>query len=65
MAIDPYASCPGGTGKKIKFCCPDLLSELEKIDRMLTGNQRRACLDHLAANRAQVSEPGLSDHAQG
>ena len=47
MAIDPYASCPGGTGKKIKFCCPDLLAELEKIDRMLTGNQRRACLDHL------------------
>ena len=58
MAIDPYANCPGGTGKKIKFCCPDLLSELEKIDRMLTGEQRRACLDYLV----QI-EPKFPDRA--
>ena len=23
MPIDAYSVCPGGTGKKIKFCCPD------------------------------------------
>ena len=47
MAIDPYTLCPGGTGKKVKFCCPDLLSELEKIQKMLEGNQRQACLEYI------------------
>ena len=52
MAIDAYALCPGGTGKKIKFCCPDLFAELEKIDRMLEGEQILAAtghVDHLLA----------------
>jgi hypothetical protein len=31
MPIDAYSPCPGGTGKKIKFCCPDFLGELETI----------------------------------
>jgi len=47
MPIDPYSPCPGGTGKKIKFCCSDLVSELEKIQRMLEGDQRAACLEHI------------------
>ncbi len=47
MAIDPYSACPGGTGKKVKFCCPDLVSELDKISRMLEGDQPQACLDHV------------------
>jgi hypothetical protein len=47
MPIDPYASCPGGTGKKLKFCCSDLLGELDKIQRMLEGEQRAACLEHI------------------
>jgi hypothetical protein len=47
MAIDAYALCPGGTGKKIKFCCPDLLPELEKIDRMMDGDQYLAALQHI------------------
>jgi hypothetical protein len=47
MALDAYSLCPGGTGKKIKFCCPDLLSELEKIDRMLEGEQFIACIQHI------------------
>jgi len=47
MAIDPYSPCPGGTGKKIKFCCPDMIGELEKVERMLEGDQRAACLDHI------------------
>lgn len=45
MPIDPYSLCPGGTGKKVKFCCSDLVAELDKIDRMLQGEQRVACLD--------------------
>ena len=47
MPIDPYTPCPGGTGKKIKFCCSDLVGELDKIQRMLEGDQRTACLDHI------------------
>ncbi len=47
MPIDPYSPCPGGTGKKIKFCCSDLHAELDKIQRMLEGDQRAACLEHI------------------
>jgi tetratricopeptide (TPR) repeat protein len=47
MAIDPYTLCPGGTGKKMKFCCSDLLGEWEKIQRMLDGDQWLACLEHI------------------
>ena len=47
MALDAYSLCPGGTGKKIKFCCPDFLPELQKIDRMLDGEQYMACLQHI------------------
>jgi hypothetical protein len=56
MAIDPYSLCPGGTGKKLKFCCHDLLSELDKIDRMLTGGQQQACLDYVA--QLSAKHPG-------
>lgn len=47
MAIDPYTLCPGGTGKKIKFCCSDLVGDLDKVSRMVTGEQFHACLDYL------------------
>ncbi len=48
-SIDPYSYCPGGTGKKIKFCCSDLVGELGKIQDMLSGGQRAACLEHIEA----------------
>jgi len=56
MAIDAYSLCPGGTGKKIKFCCGDFLPELQKIDRMIDGEQYLACLQHIDHLMAQ--EPG-------
>lgn len=46
MALDPYAFCPCGSGKKLKFCCRDLAADLEKMERMIEGEQYRACLDH-------------------
>ena len=58
MALDAYSLCPGGTDKKIKFCCPDFLPELQKIDRMLDGDQHLACLQHLRHLREQ---PGNRD----
>lgn len=53
MAIDAYSQCPGATGKKIKFCCPDFLPELEKIDRMIEGEQYTACIKHIEHLREQ------------
>jgi hypothetical protein len=47
MPIDAYSLCPGGTGKKIKFCCGDFLHELEKIDRLLDADQTAACLQRV------------------
>ncbi len=47
MPIDPYSPCPGGTGKKVKFCCSDLVQELDKVQRMLEGEQPQACLDYV------------------
>lgn len=48
MSIDPYGLCPCGSGKKIRFCCcKDLTAELERLDRMLKGEQYAACLEFL------------------
>ena len=47
MAIGPYSPCPGGTGDKVKFCCSGLLGELQKMERMLEGEQFLACLGHI------------------
>ncbi|HEX3725642.1 MAG TPA: hypothetical protein VHV08_05340, partial [Pirellulales bacterium] len=56
MPTDPYAPCPGGTGKKLKFCCSDLLGELEKIERMLEGEQRAACLEYIDGLQAKFPD---------
>jgi len=56
MPLDAYSPCPGGTGKKIKFCCPDLLGDFEKIERMLEGEQYQACLSHV--ERLEQKHPG-------
>lgn len=56
MSIDRYSSCPGGTGKKVKFCCSDLVSELEKVQRMLQGRQNKSCLDYVL--KLESTHPG-------
>jgi hypothetical protein len=53
--LDAYTPCPGGSGKKIKFCCGDFLAELQKIDRMIEGEQYLACLKHI--DRLLEQEP--------
>lgn len=47
MTTDLYAKCPCGSGKKIKFCCKDIISDIERIERMLRGDQRSAALDKI------------------
>ena len=47
MAVDPYAPCPCGSGKKLKFCCADLAADIEKIDKLATSDQPHAALGHV------------------
>ncbi|MCI0491478.1 MAG: hypothetical protein L0Z07_00910 [Planctomycetes bacterium] len=56
MAVDHYALCPCGSGKKLKFCCADLAGEIEKIHRMIDGDQPRAALRHVEQTLA--THPG-------
>ncbi len=44
MPLDPYSLCPGGRDKKIRFCCPDMVKEIEQIERLLESNQGGSCL---------------------
>lgn len=53
--MDPYAPCPCGSGKKVKFCCQKLLPEMEKIER-LQDNQPELALQHL--DRLEQTNPG-------
>ena len=56
MALDTYAPCPGGTGKKIKFCCPELVGDLEQLERLVAGDQISAALDQV--KRLAEKHPG-------
>ena len=56
MPIDPYSKCPGGSGKKIKFCCSDLVSELGKLSGLMDSEQYAACVEHI--NRIEPKHPG-------
>lgn len=47
MAIDPYSACPCGSGKKLKFCCSDLAADIEKVQKMVAGDQPHAALKHV------------------
>jgi tetratricopeptide (TPR) repeat protein len=53
MAVDLYAPCPCGSGKKLKFCCSDLVGQIEKIHRMIEGDQPRAALRYTEQTLAQ------------
>lgn len=64
MAIDPYSRCPGGCDKKIKFCCPDLVNELETIQRMQEGEQRLACLEHIQAVESRFPDRACLETAK-
>ena len=47
MPLDPYALCPGGRDKKIRFCCPNMLKEIEQVERLLESGQGGACLSYI------------------
>lgn len=43
MANDPYAMCPCGSGKKLKFCCGEILPDLQRAFR-IRDNQPEAAI---------------------
>jgi tetratricopeptide (TPR) repeat protein len=48
MPVDSYASCPCGSGKKLKFCCGAHWPEIEKIEKLYETRQEVAALDAIA-----------------
>lgn len=47
MSIDIYAACPCGSGKKFKFCCYALNDDMDRIIRLIEGNQPRVAIQQL------------------
>ena len=47
MDIDVYAPCPCGSGKKVKFCCQELLPDLERVAQLRSEGQNRMALQLL------------------
>jgi len=54
--MDLYRTCPCGSGKKIKFCCKALASDLDRIKRMVDGNQRQAAVELIDRLLSQKKE---------
>ena len=46
MALDSYSLCICGSGKKLKFCCQDVLPELSRVST-LRENQPEVALELL------------------
>ena len=44
MALDPYASCPCGSGKKFKWCCSPYFDTVEKAFEQEEQGQHDAAL---------------------
>src|SRR6266540_1438775 len=44
MPLDPYASCPCGSGKKFKWCCQPIHTELARAFEQDAQGQHEAAL---------------------
>lgn len=44
MSLDPYISCPCGSGKKFKWCCASYYSEVERAQALVQQSQHEAAL---------------------
>lgn len=56
MSHDAYAPCLCGSGKKLKFCCQELVGDIEKIERMVQAKQNRQALQ--ALETIDAAHPG-------
>ncbi len=57
MALDPYSLCPCGSGKKVKFCCNEIVDEMQRILSMRQNNQLHMALQALSQLRKSL-KPG-------
>lgn len=57
MALDPYSLCPCGSGKKVKFCCNDIVEDMQRILSMRQNNQLHMALQSLNQLRKSL-KPG-------
>jgi tetratricopeptide (TPR) repeat protein len=48
MALDPYESCPCGSGKKFKWCCQEIYGDIEEAFRLESGGQHDAATRKLS-----------------
>lgn len=58
MAFDPYAPCPCGSGKKLKWCCQALAPEMERIERLRESGQLESAVR--ALDEVKQKHPGNS-----
>lgn len=42
MAHDPYSPCVCGSGKKLKFCCQDILPEMIRVEKLVENQPEAA-----------------------
>ncbi len=56
MLIDANTVCPGGTGKRIKHCCPGRAADLDAIARLINGRQFRAALQRIEKLEAKYPD---------
>ncbi|MBM4072464.1 MAG: tetratricopeptide repeat protein [Planctomycetes bacterium] len=56
MALDPYASCPCGSGKKFKWCCQPIHADISKAFSQDAEGQHEAALKAMDAIAA--AHPG-------
>lgn len=47
MSVDAYGPCPCGSGKKFKFCCSAIADDMDRIARLIEGNQPRVAVQQL------------------
>ena len=47
MALDMYAPCPCGSGKKLRFCCQAISEEMIRAERLIANEQPRPALQIL------------------
>ncbi len=54
MAMDVYAPCPCGSGKKLKFCCQNIAEDMDRISRLIENHQSRQAVQQLEALERKV-----------
>ncbi|MFZ4647216.1 MAG: tetratricopeptide repeat protein, partial [Gemmataceae bacterium] len=54
--VDPYSSCPCGSGKKFRFCCQPIYPAIERAIDQFRGGQHEAALRTMDA--AAAANPG-------